>query len=99
MALIPEDIDRIARLARLSFRPEQAEHLRVQMNGFFSIVEAMKAVNTTGIEPLAHPFATIQEVALRLAPDEVLEPDNRAANQASAPAVEAGLYLVPRVIE
>jgi aspartyl-tRNA(Asn)/glutamyl-tRNA(Gln) amidotransferase subunit C len=99
MALIPEDIGRIARLARLSFNADQAEHLRVQMNGFFSIVEAMKAVDTNGVEPLAHPFATIQEVALRLAPDEVLELDNREANQVSAPVVEAGLYLVPRVIE
>lgn len=99
MALLPEDISRIATLARLSFEPEQAERLRAQVNDFFSIVEAMKAVNTEGIEPLAHPFATIQEVALRLADDVVLETNQRQANQTSAPAVENGLFLVPKVIE
>jgi aspartyl-tRNA(Asn)/glutamyl-tRNA(Gln) amidotransferase subunit C len=99
MALFPEDIGRIATLARLRFEPDQAERLRTQVNDFFGIVEAMKAVNTEGIEPLAHPFATIQEVALRLADDQVLESNQRQANQASAPAVENGLFLVPKVIE
>ena len=99
MALFPEDISRIATLARLRFEPDQAERLRAQVNDFFSIVEAMKAVNTDGIEPLAHPFATVREVALRLADDEVLESNQRQANQANAPAVENGLFLVPKVIE
>lgn len=99
MALLPEDIGRIATLARLSFAPEQAEQLRAQMNDFFSIVEAMKAVDTEGVEPLSHPFATVQDVALRLAQDQVLETNQRDANQFSAPAVENGLFLVPKVIE
>ena len=59
----------------------------------------MRAVDTTGIEPLAHPMDAIQEVALRLREDVVSEPNNREANQANAPAVENGLFLVPKVIE
>ena len=70
-----------------------------QLNGFFDLVEQMRAVDTQGIEPLAHPVAAMQDIALRLRNDLVTEPDNRDANQRSAPAVERGLFLVPRVIE
>lgn len=70
-----------------------------QLNGFFDTVEKMRAVDTTGIEPLAHPVATIQSIALRLREDIASEPDQREANQRSAPAVERGLFLVPKVIE
>jgi aspartyl-tRNA(Asn)/glutamyl-tRNA(Gln) amidotransferase subunit C len=64
------------------------------------IVQQMRAVDTTGIEPLSHPFATIQDdMALRLRDDVVSEPNQREANQRSAPAVERGLFLVPKVIE
>jgi aspartyl-tRNA(Asn)/glutamyl-tRNA(Gln) amidotransferase subunit C len=70
-----------------------------QLNGFFDIVEQMNAVDTTGIEPLAHPTAVIDQVSLRLRPDQVSEPNQREANQRSAPAVERGLFLVPKVIE
>ncbi len=70
-----------------------------QLNGFFDLVEQMRAVDTQGIEPLAHPVAAMQDIALRLRDDLVTEPDNRDANQRSAPAVERGLFLVPRVIE
>ena len=70
-----------------------------QINGFFDLVERMRAVDTTGIEPLAHPVDVMVEVALRLRPDVVSEPDNRSANQRSAPLVERGLFLVPKVIE
>jgi aspartyl-tRNA(Asn)/glutamyl-tRNA(Gln) amidotransferase subunit C len=59
----------------------------------------MRAVDTTGLEPLAHPIETIQEVALRLRQDVASEPNQREANQRSAPAVERGLFLVPKVIE
>jgi aspartyl-tRNA(Asn)/glutamyl-tRNA(Gln) amidotransferase subunit C len=99
MSLNAQDIDRIANLARLALQPAEAERMREQINGFFNIVEAMQAVNTKGVEPLAHPVATIQEVALRLRDDVVSEPNNREANQQSAPAVERGLFLVPKVIE
>ena len=99
MSLTTQDIDRIAHLARLQLQPAEAEHMRDQINGFFSIVEAMQAVDTRGIEPMAHPVAAIQDVQLRLREDVVSEPNNREANQQSAPAVERGLFLVPKVIE
>ena len=99
MSLTSQDIDRIANLARLALQPAEAEHMREQINGFFSIVEAMQAVDTTGVQPMAHPVAAIQDVQLRLREDVVSEPNHREANQQSAPAVERGLFLVPKVIE
>lgn len=99
MSLTPQEIDRIANLARLQLQPTEAERMREQINGFFSIVEAMQSVDTQGVEPLAHPVAAIQDVQLRLREDLVSEPNNREANQQSAPAVERGLFLVPKVIE
>ncbi len=99
MSLTPQDIDRIADLARLELKPDESERMLAQINGFFSIVEAMQAVDTTGTEPLAHPVAAIQDVQLRLREDVVSEPNHREANQQSAPAVERGLFLVPKVIE
>jgi aspartyl-tRNA(Asn)/glutamyl-tRNA(Gln) amidotransferase subunit C len=99
MSLSSADIARIANLARLELQPEESERMLTQINGFFDIVEQMRAVDTSGIEPLAHPMATVAEVALRLREDTVSEPNNREANQQSAPAVERGLFLVPKVIE
>lgn len=99
MSLTALDISRIANLARLELQPEESERMLTKLDGFFSIVEAMRAVDTSGVEPLAHPIATIQEVALRLREDTVSEPNQREANQRSAPAVERGLFLVPKVIE
>ena len=99
MSLTPNDIGRIAHLARLELDAEHAERMLVQLNGFFDIVEQMKAVDTAGVEPLAHPTAVMQDVQLRLRPDVVSEPNQREANQQSAPAVERGLFLVPKVIE
>jgi len=99
MSLTLSDIGRIANLARLELTGAQSETLRTQLNGFFDIVEQMNAVDTTGVEPLAHPAAVIDHVSLRLRPDVASEPDDREANQKSAPAVERGLFLVPKVIE
>jgi aspartyl-tRNA(Asn)/glutamyl-tRNA(Gln) amidotransferase subunit C len=99
MPLTLDDVSRIAELARLELRPDQSDALLDQLNGFFRIVEQMGAVNTAGVEPLYSPLSTVQAVALRLRDDVVTEADQRALNQRSAPAVEAGLYLVPRVIE
>lgn len=99
MSLTPADIDRLARLARLGLTPEERARLHTQLNDFFGIVEKMRAVDTTGLKPLAHPVDVTDTMALRLRPDVVSEPDQRAANQQSAPAVEAGLFLVPKVIE
>ncbi|HSV45477.1 MAG TPA: Asp-tRNA(Asn)/Glu-tRNA(Gln) amidotransferase subunit GatC [Ramlibacter sp.] len=99
MALTPQDIARIANLARLELQPDESERMLTQINGFFDIVERMRAVDTTGVTPLAHPVAAHQEVALRLREDVASEPNQREANQRSAPAVERGLFLVPKVIE
>ena len=99
MALSPQDVNRIAQLARLELRPDEAAAMLAEMNDFFRIVEQMSAVETSGIEPLYTPLSAVQNVALRLREDRVTEGDDRAANQASAPAVEDGLYLVPKVIE
>jgi aspartyl-tRNA(Asn)/glutamyl-tRNA(Gln) amidotransferase subunit C len=99
MSLQSEDISRIASLARLSLTSEQSERMLTQINGFFDLVEQMRSVDTTGIEPLAHPVAAMQDIALRLRDDVASEPNHREDNQRSAPAVERGLFLVPRVIE
>ncbi|HSI55274.1 MAG: Asp-tRNA(Asn)/Glu-tRNA(Gln) amidotransferase subunit GatC [Ramlibacter sp.] len=99
MALTSQDIARIANLARLELNPTESERMLTQINGFFDIVEKMRAVDTSGVQPLSHPVAAIQDVALRLREDIASEPDNREANQRSAPAVERGLFLVPKVIE
>jgi aspartyl-tRNA(Asn)/glutamyl-tRNA(Gln) amidotransferase subunit C len=99
MALTSQDIARIANLARLELQPEESQRMLGQINGFFDIVERMRAVDTTGIEPLSHPVAAIQDISLRLRDDMASEPNQREANQRSAPAVERGLFLVPKVIE
>jgi aspartyl-tRNA(Asn)/glutamyl-tRNA(Gln) amidotransferase subunit C len=99
MSLTSADIARIANLARLELQPLESARMLTQINGFFDLVEKMRAVDTGGLEPLAHPVATVQDVTLRLREDLVSEPDNREANQRSAPAVELGLFLVPKVIE
>jgi aspartyl-tRNA(Asn)/glutamyl-tRNA(Gln) amidotransferase subunit C len=99
MALNPSDIDRIANLARLELRGDEPQRMLSSINSFFDIVEQMRAVDTSGIEPLAHPVAAIQDIQLRLRADIASEPNNREANQQSAPAVERGLFLVPKVIE
>ena len=99
MALTPEDIARIAHLARLELKPEEAQRMQSQINGFFAIVDKMRAVDTTGVEPLAHPVAAVQEVQLRLRDDIASEANQREGNMQSAPAAERGLFLVPKVIE
>jgi len=99
MPLTSHDIGRIASLARLQLAPAESERMLGQINGFFDLVEQMRAVDTTGIEPLAHPVAAIEDITLRLRDDRVSESNQREANQRSAPAVENGLFLVPKVIE
>lgn len=99
MSLTSSDIARIANLARLELQPAESERLLTQMNDFFGIVEQMRSVDTQGLEPLAHPVVTLSDMSLRLRPDVVSEPNQRDTNQKSAPAVERGLFLVPKVIE
>lgn len=99
MPLTSDEVDRIARLARLALAEDERASMLAYLNGFFGIVEAMRAVDTTGVAPLAHPLAAVQDVQLRLRDDVASEPDRRADYQRNAPAVEDGLFLVPRVIE
>jgi len=99
MSLTSADISRIANLARLELAPAESARMLAQINGFFDIVEQMRAVDTTGIEPLAHPVASVRDIALRLREDIASEPNQREASQKNAPAVERGLFLVPKVIE
>ena len=99
MALTLQDASRIAHLARLELSPTEAPDMLAKLNGIFSIVEQMSAVDTTGVEPLYTPLSAIQTVTLRLRDDAVTETNQREANQRSAPLVEDGLFLVPRVIE
>jgi aspartyl-tRNA(Asn)/glutamyl-tRNA(Gln) amidotransferase subunit C len=99
MSLTLTDVKRIAHLARLELADDAAERTQTQLNHFFSLVEQMQAVDTKGIEPLAHPIEQIQPVALRLRDDAVTAQIDREANQVPAPSVQDGLYLVPKVIE
>ncbi len=99
MALTPQDVSRIAHLARLELQDAESAALLPQLNGFFSIVEQMSAVDTSGVEPLYTPLSAVRDVALRLREDAVTETNERELNQKSAPAVEDGLFLVPKVIE
>lgn len=100
MSLTPAEVSRIAHLARLELQPAEEPALLAQLNEFFDdIVGQMRAVDTTGVEPLYTPLSALHAVELRLRDDAVTETPDRAANQASAPAVEDGLFLVPKVIE
>ena len=102
MSLTTLDIQRIANLARLALQPDEEARMLDKINDFFGIVEQISAVDTTGVVPMAHPVDAMRnspEVALRLRSDTVSEPNQREANQQSAPAVENGLFLVPKVIE
>jgi aspartyl-tRNA(Asn)/glutamyl-tRNA(Gln) amidotransferase subunit C len=99
MLLTSEDVNRIAMLARLQLSTAERSAMLSQLNGFFNIVEQMSAVDTSGVEPMFTPLSAVQAVALRLRDDVVTEADQRALNQASAPRVEDGLFLVPKVIE
>lgn len=95
MSLDIEQVQRIARLARLEISPAEAETARDQLNGIFGLIAQMQAVDTAGIAPMAHA----QDLIQRLREDRVTEADRRAAFQKIAPEAEAGLYLVPKVIE
>jgi aspartyl-tRNA(Asn)/glutamyl-tRNA(Gln) amidotransferase subunit C len=95
MSLNPEDVLRIARLARLDLSAQELATTRDQLNGILAFIEQLQAADTTGVEPMAHAMDIVQ----RLRSDHVTEADRRAAYQAVAPETEAGLYLVPKVIE
>ena len=95
MSLSLEQVRRIAHLARIEISESEASTTQGHLNGIFELIEQMQAVDTRGVEPMAHA----QEVSQRLRNDVVSEGDRRAAYQAVAPEIEADLYLVPKVIE
>lgn len=95
MSLTPDQLKQVAHLARLELKPEQTANYARQLSNIFEMVEQLSNAKTEGVAPMAHPL----EMTQRLRPDVVTETDRRAEFQAHAPAVEGGLYLVPRVIE
>ena len=99
MELNPDDLKRLARLARIAVSMDDVTLLQTQLNGIFGLIDELQAVNTNGIEPLSHPLDVVQPMAQRLRDDCVTEFDQRTVNLANAPALENGLFLVPRVIE
>jgi len=95
MTIETETIDRLCRLAQLALAPEERVDLIGDLGRIIDMVDTMSAVDTTNVEPLAHPL----DVNQRLRDDLVTETPQRDRLQACAPSVEAGLYLVPRVVE
>ena len=95
MSLERSDVEKIAHLARLGLNDADIPQTTATLNNILGLIDAMQAVDTNGIEPLAHPLEATQ----RLRADVVTESNHREAYQAIAPAVENGLYLVPKVIE
>ncbi|MFZ6047309.1 Asp-tRNA(Asn)/Glu-tRNA(Gln) amidotransferase subunit GatC [Pseudomonas sp. CR3202] len=95
MALERSDVEKIAHLARLGLNEADIPRTTETLNNILGLIDAMQAVDTDGIEPMAHPLDATQ----RLRADRVSEENHRDAYQAIAPAVENGLYLVPKVIE
>ncbi len=99
MSLTPDQLQRIALLSRIAVSPEEASGVTDRLNQVLGLVDQLQAVDTRGIEPMSHALDALLAVRQRLRPDAVTEPDLRAEFQAVAPAVEQGLYLVPKVIE
>ncbi len=95
MSLSTDDVCRIAHLARIALTAEEIAHTRDQLNGILAFVDQLQAVDTRGIVPMAHAVDVVQ----RLRQDQVTETDRRDDFLAIAPESEAGLYLVPKVIE
>lgn len=95
MTLLLDDVKRVANLARIEISEEEAQQTLTQLTGIFNLIEQMQAVDTSHIEPMSHA----QNMVLRLREDAVTESDQHTLFQSIAPQVDAGLYLVPKVIE
>ncbi len=95
MSLSPDDVRRIARLARIEVSDAEVERTRLQLNDILGFVEQLQSIDTKGIEPMSHAVDVVQ----RLREDRVTESDRHADFQAIAPETEDSLYLVPKVIE
>lgn len=95
MSLSADQIRQVAHLARLELRADEVDHYAGQLSRILEMVSQLTAADTQGVAPMAHPLAMVQ----RLRPDEVTEPNRREDYQAHAPAVQDGLFIVPKVIE
>jgi aspartyl-tRNA(Asn)/glutamyl-tRNA(Gln) amidotransferase subunit C len=95
MSLERQDVQKIAHLARLGIRDEDIPAYARDLSNILGLVEQMNSVDTSDVTPMAHPLDAVQ----RLREDEVTEVDQRRRFQQLAPKVEAGVYLVPKVIE
>jgi aspartyl-tRNA(Asn)/glutamyl-tRNA(Gln) amidotransferase subunit C len=94
-----DDVQRIAHLSKLELSQAEAEAVLPQLQAVFSLVEEMQAVDTSGLEPLAHPILFLRDLAQPMRIDQVSESDRRKENMTSAPAQQEGYFLVPKVIE
>ena len=99
MSLSDDQVRRIAWLARLAIEPGESPVVLDRLNRVLGLIDQMRAVDTSGIEPMAHALDESLASGQRLRPDAVTEADRHALYQSVAPAVEEGLYLVPKVIE
>lgn len=99
MSLTLDQVQRIAHLARIAVSPEEVQGVMERLNRVLALIDQLQAVDTTGIEPMAHALDAETGVVQRRRADEVTEADRREDFQKVAPAAEQGLYLVPKVIE
>ena len=99
MSLDHDQVRRLARLARIAIRPDESEAVLARLNRVLGLIEEMRRVDTTGVEPMAHPQDAQLSLSQRLRDDKITESDHHDRYQAIAPAVEGQLYLVPKVIE
>lgn len=99
MSLTPAQLQRIAVLARIDVAPDEMQSVAERLNRVLGLIDQLQSVDTGGIEPMAHALDATLPVRQRLRPDEVTEADRHDDFQQGAPAVEQGLYLVPKVIE
>ena len=95
MSFSPDDVARLARLARIDLADDEARDVRAKLDAIFGLIDALQAIDTTDVEPMAHA----QDVSMPLRDDAVTDEDRRERYQAQAPAVANGLYIVPKVIE
>ncbi|NRA21316.1 MAG: Asp-tRNA(Asn)/Glu-tRNA(Gln) amidotransferase subunit GatC [Oceanospirillaceae bacterium] len=95
MALDKSDVDKIAHLARINIEEKDTQAYLQNITSILDLVSQMQDINTDNVEPLAHPMDAIQ----RLRADDVTEDNQRELLQSVAPAVEEGLFLVPKVID
>ena len=99
MSLSDDQVRRLARLARIAIEPGESQAVADRLNRVLALIDEMRAVDTSGIEPMAHALDEMLASGQRLRTDQVTESDRHALYQAVAPATEDGLYLVPKVIE